>query len=136
MDGADNRTIERKSVQGRKDKVVHARFNAGEFAEIERAAEAAKMTVSAFMRSLTLEGAGVRPFFDDDDRAVLGLLHAEMRRVGINLNQLALVANKSGVTASKRISNEIADIQKILASVMLELRVYAERGHQKRRGGG
>ncbi|URK89466.1 hypothetical protein LP421_32785 (plasmid) [Rhizobium sp. RCAM05350] len=84
----------------RKDKVVHTRFGASEMAKIEGAAEKAGVTVSAFMRSLTLEGAGVRPFFTQDDRAVLGLLLSEISAVGVNLNQLH--ARQTGVKLAGR----------------------------------
>ena len=42
----------------RKDKVVRMRLSAEEHAAIEMAAAAADMTMSAFLRSLMLEGAG------------------------------------------------------------------------------
>jgi hypothetical protein len=46
----------------RKDRVAHVRFSPAEFNALEAAASAAGMTVSAFVRSLSMEGAGVRPF--------------------------------------------------------------------------
>ncbi|WP_436285739.1 plasmid mobilization protein [Rhizobium sp. LjRoot258] len=118
----------------RKDRVVHARFSPSEIAAIARVSEEAGMTTSAFMRSLTLEGAGVRPFFTDDDRAILDLLLSDMRAIGVNLNQLARAANSSGHVDAKAISAQTADIQKIVAAVMLELRRFAARGAQRRRG--
>jgi hypothetical protein len=57
-----------------------------------------------------------------------------LRAIGVNLNQLARVANSSGDVDAKAVSAQAADIQKIVAAVMLELRRFAARGAQRRRG--
>ncbi|WP_318246544.1 plasmid mobilization relaxosome protein MobC (plasmid) [Rhizobium sp. T1470] len=134
MAASQRKVIESGAADKRKDRVVHARFSTSEIAVIARVAAGAGMTISAFMRSLTLEGAGVRPFFTDDDRAILDLLLSDMRAIGVNLNQLARAANSSGHVDAKAISAQTADIQKIVAAVMLELRRFAARGAQRRRG--
>src|ERR1700761_3892557 len=79
----------------RRDRVVHVRFSAADSAAIERAASAADLTVSAFMRSLVLEGAGVRPFFTEEDHVILKWLRDDIRVVGINLDQIARRLNGS-----------------------------------------
>ncbi|MBB3135989.1 hypothetical protein FHS26_003736 [Rhizobium pisi] len=134
MAASHRSAIERGATNERRDRVVHARFSASEIAAITRVSEEAGLTISAFMRSLTLEGAGVRPFFTDDDRAVLDLLLSDMRAIGVNLNQLARVANTGGRIQADQISAQTADIQKIVAVVMIELRSFAARGAQRRRG--
>ena len=83
----------------RTDRVAHIRFSPSEFETLEAAASAANMTVSAFVRSLSMEGAGVRPFLGEGDRAVLGLLAEGMRAIGGNLNQIARAINTGGVPA-------------------------------------
>jgi hypothetical protein len=75
----------------RKTRVVHARFSASEIALIDKAAMEAELTVSTFMRSLTLEGAGVKPFFTEADRAILGLLLSDVRALGMKLNRIGRV---------------------------------------------
>jgi hypothetical protein len=134
MVASHRRAIKRGVADERMDRVVHARFSPSEIAAIAGAADEAGMTTSAFMRSLTLEGAGVRPFFTDDDRAILDLLLSDLRAIGVNLNQLARVANSSGDVDAKAVSAQAADIQKIVAAVMLELRRFAACGAQRRRG--
>lgn len=120
--------------EGRKDRVVHARFSASDLSAIDAAAEAASLTVSAFMRSLTLEGAGVRPFLTDDDRAVVEMLISEMRSVGVNLNQLARSANSGGRLPAGELANEVGKVQRLVAAMVLELRSFAVRGARIRRG--
>ena len=119
----------------RRDKVVHARFSASEVERIEHAAQAAGMTVSGFLRSLTLEGAGLHPFFTDADRAVLSLLLAHVKAVGVNLNQLARARNRGETGQSQEEKRVIDDIQRVVAIVLFELQAFAARGARRRAGG-
>jgi hypothetical protein len=130
--GANSSPIGR--AEERKDRVVHARFSTSEMAAIERAAERAGLTVSAFMRSLSLEGAGIRPFFTDADRAILLLLLTGLRRAGVNLNRFARSANSGGPNRLAGMPDAIGDLQKVVAALMLELRAFAERGSRFRTG--
>ena len=131
--GRRDAVVLRRSEE-RRNHVVHVRFSSPEIIDIERAAEEAGLTLSAFMRSLTLEGAGIRPFFSDDDRFVLGLLLADMRAIGVNLNQIARIANRSGRLDARVMSSQLTEIQKVIAALLLELRTYASHGGQRRRG--
>ncbi|WP_341487157.1 plasmid mobilization relaxosome protein MobC [Pararhizobium sp. A13] len=118
----------------RKDRVVHARFSATEMARIDDAAASAGLTISAFMRSLTLEGAGVRPFLTPEDRAILGLLLSDLQAVGVNLNQLARAANRREPGRPEAERAVIADGQRAVAALLLELRSFAARGTRMRVG--
>lgn len=121
-------------TEERKERVVHARFSPSEIAAIERAAEAAGLTVSAFMRSLTLEGAGVQPFLTDDDRAVFEMLISDMRSVGVNLNQLARAVNRGGRFVGCELADELGEVQRLVAAIVLEIRRFTVRGARRRRG--
>jgi hypothetical protein len=117
----------------RKTKVVHARFSAMEMVKIEDAAQATELTVSAFIRSLTLEGAGVRPFFTEEDRVILSALLADLRAVGINLNQLARAANgRKPRTDEERAV--IDGVQRVMAALLYEIGFFADRGARMRKG--
>jgi len=118
----------------RRDKVVHARFSATEIERIEHAAEAAGMTVSGFLRSLTLEGAGVCPFFTEADRGVLLLLLADVKAVGVNLNQLARARNRGETGQSQEEKRVIDDVQRVVAIVLFELQAFAARGVRRPAG--
>ena len=119
----------------RRQRVVHARFTVSEFASLEHAAGSAEMTVSAFLRSLAMEGAGVRPFFSDDDRLVLEVLISDVRALGINLNQIARSVNGGMHPSGSELPDLLSDIQRLLAAVLLEMRRFAGRGRSRRRGG-
>ena len=116
-----------------KDRVVHARFSVLERAAVDAAATAAGLTVSAFIRSLTLEGAGVHPFLTDEDRAILEMLIADIRALGVNVNQIARFVHATGRYSATELSSELTEVQKLLAAVLLELRRYAARGAHRRR---
>jgi hypothetical protein len=116
----------------RRDQVVHARFSKTEIERVEHAAEAAEMTVSGFLRSLILEGAGVRPFLTDADRAVLSLLLSDIKAVGVNLNQLARNRGETGQLQDEK--KMIDDVQRVVAIVLFELQTFTERGARMRVG--
>lgn len=132
--GADSFEVRRAA--SRKDKVVRTRLSADEYAAIEEAAQAAGMTVSAFLRSLLLEGAGVQPLLSDQDRTVMDLLADEMRAVGTNLNQMTRALNGGGSIRPSDLETNIGEVQIVVAAVLSELRTLARRAGQRRRGEG
>lgn len=120
----------------RKDRVAHIRFSSGEFGALEAAASAAGMTVSAFVRSLSMEGAGVRPFLTEEDHAVLGLLAEGMRAIGGNLNQIARAINTGKVPAEEEVSGSIKDAHVVAITVASEFAEMTRRAAALRRGEG
>lgn len=120
----------------RRQRIVHARFSERELAALSESAKAAEMTVSAFLRSLALEGAGVKPFFNDDDRAVLEVLISDMRALGINLNQIARSVNAGRQLMTSDLAGALTDVQRLVAAVVLEMKRFAGRRARRRRGEG
>jgi hypothetical protein len=116
--------------------VAHIRFSASEFDALEAAARAAGMTVSAFLRSLSMEGAGVRPFFGEGDRTVLGLLADGMRAIGGNLNQIARAINTGRIPAEEDLAGVIRDAHVVATTVAAELASMTRRSAAVRRGEG
>ena len=114
--------------------MTHIRFSPAQFEAIETAANAANMTVSAFVRSLSIEGAGVRPFLGEGDRAVLGLLADGMRAIGANLNQMARVINTGRVPTEENLSGSIKDAHVVATTVAAELADMIRRSAAARRG--
>ncbi|WP_087002941.1 plasmid mobilization protein [Rhizobium sullae] len=120
----------------KKERTVHARITADEYAALEEAAKAADMTVSGFFRSLTLEGAGVRPIMTKDDRLVMAMLLEDMRMIGVNLNQVARALNSGRGVDPSELDINLANVQRVQAAVMTELRALTKRAGHQRRGGG
>ena len=127
---AGSRSISSK----RKDRVAHIRFSPAEFEALEAAAAAAGMTLSAFVRSLAMEGAGVRPFLAEGDRAVLGLLAEGMRAIGGNLNLIARAINTGRVPGEKELSGRIKDAHAVATTVASEFAEMTRRAAAHRRG--
>jgi hypothetical protein len=94
------------------------------------------MTVSAFVRSLAIEGAGVRPFLAEEDRAVLALLAGGMRAIGGNLNQIARAINTGSVPAEEELSGRIKDAHVVATTVASEFAEMTRRAAAHRRGEG
>lgn len=116
-----------------KSRTLKTRVSHEEFEAIQTAADEANMTVSAFLRSLLVEGAGVKPFLVDEDRAVIGLLLEDMRAIGVNLNQIARALNSKRTVHPSELSIGLTNVEMIAAQCLLELRSFSKRaGHQRR----
>ncbi|GAA4134546.1 plasmid mobilization relaxosome protein MobC [Aminobacter aganoensis] len=124
----------RSGASKRKDRVAHVRFSGAEFDALETAASAAGMTVSAFVRSLSMEGAGVRPFLGEEDYAVLRLLADGMRAIGGNLNQIARAVNTGKVPAYEDVAGSISDAHGVAIALAAELADMTRRTAAARRG--
>jgi hypothetical protein len=123
-------------VSKRKEKVAHIRFSPAEFDALEAAARAAGMTVSGFVRSLSMEGAGVRPFLEEGDRLVLGLLADGMRAIGGNLNQIARAINTGRMPVCNDVAGSIKDAHSVATALASELAHMTRRKAAARRGEG
>jgi prolyl-tRNA editing enzyme YbaK/EbsC (Cys-tRNA(Pro) deacylase) len=118
----------------RREKVAHIRFAEHEISAVETAAEKAGLSVSAFVRSLSLEGAGIRPFLNREDRAILEMLIEDMRAVGGNLNQLARALNGNRRVAASDLATAVDDARAMAATVAAEMFAMTKRAGAARRG--
>ncbi|MBZ9772345.1 plasmid mobilization protein [Mesorhizobium sp. CO1-1-8] len=118
----------------RREKIAHIRFAEHEISAVEIAAEQAGLSVSAFVRSLSLEGAGVRPFMNREDRAILEMLIRDMRAVGGNLNQIARALNGNQPVAESDLRGAIDDARAIATTVAAEVAAMTKRAGAARRG--
>jgi len=129
---ASNGSRPRKSA--RREKVAHIRFSDDEMQAVEAAAERAELSVSAFVRSLSLEGAGVRPFLSRQDRAIIEMLVQDMRAVGGNLNQIARALNASRSVAGSDLTGAMDDARALATTVATELASMTKGAGAGRRG--
>lgn len=124
-----------KDTKAGKGQTLSVRVSGEEHVAIQAASEKAEMTVSAFFRSLLLEGAGVRPILTPDDRLIMVALLEEMRAIGVNLNQVARALNSGGTVGAGDLDDRLKDVQRVQAAVVSELRQMSRRAGQARRGG-
>lgn len=113
---------------------MHIRFSASEFDALEKAAKAAGVSLSAFVRSLSLEGAGVRPCFGEMDRAVLALLAESLWAIGKNLNQITRAINRGSIPAEENLASTVRDARVAATTVAAELVDMTRRAALARRG--
>lgn len=124
----------RSTAWQRKDKVVHVRLSPTEFEALEQAAKAAGMTFSAFVRSLSLEGAGVAPFLTERDFAILDLLVEAMGSISDNLLRVARAINNGRTPAGEDVAGSIKDAHVVARAVASELAEMTRRSSAARRG--
>lgn len=116
-----------------KPQTIHSRVSADEFDAINAAAKAADLTMSAFFKAVFLQGAGVKPVFSYEDRALLSLMLEDMRMIGVNLNQVARALNSGKSVSDSEIRMIVGDVQKMQVGVLSELRRVAKRSGYRHR---
>jgi hypothetical protein len=114
--------------------VAHIRFSYDEFSAVRAVAGRADISISGFVRSLSLEGAGVRPFMNPADRAIIQLLRQDMCAVGNNLNQLARALNAGRPVDGSHLAGAIGDARAVATTVAAELATMTKRAAAARRG--
>lgn len=116
-----------------KPQTIHSRVSADEYDAIDAAAKAADMTLSAFFKALLFEGAGLKPIFNAEDRALLSLMLEDMRMIGVNLNQVARALNSGKSVSDSEIRMVVGDVQKMQVGVLSELRRVTKRSGYRHR---
>ncbi|MGO1164843.1 plasmid mobilization protein [Brucella sp. C7-11G] len=112
---------------------IHSRVSADEYDAIYEAAKAAEMSMSAFFKAVFLQGAGVKPVFSDEDRALLSLMLEDMRMIGVNLNQVARALNSGRSVSDSETRMIVGDVQKMQVAVLSELRRVSKRSGYRHR---
>ncbi|MCL7999756.1 MobC family plasmid mobilization relaxosome protein [Brucella sp. 21LCYQ03] len=112
---------------------IHSRVSADEYDAIYEAAKAAEMSMSAFFKAVFLQGAGVKPVFSDEDRALLSLMLEDMRMIGVNLNQVARALNSGKSVSDSETRMIVGDVQKMQVAVLSELRRASKRSGYRHR---
>ncbi|EGP54317.1 mob protein (plasmid) [Agrobacterium tumefaciens F2] len=74
--------------------------------------------------------------FNDKDRAILFLLHEDMRKIGVNLNQVARSLNAGRVVDPEEVKIALRNVKIVADEVSLELRSASVRAGNSRRGEG
>ena len=94
----------------RRGEKVEVRVSAAEKADLRGSAREAGLTVSEYVRRRSL-GQPVVARADRETRVLL-------RRIGVNLNQLARTANASGTSAPQRqLDDALAELRRVLVGL-------------------
>ena len=94
----------------RRGEKVELRVSAAEKADLRSAAREAGLTVSEYVRRRSL-GQPVVARADRETRVLL-------RRIGVNLNQLARAANASGAsTPERQLDDALGELRRVLAEL-------------------
>ncbi|RBO87700.1 plasmid mobilization protein [Pseudochrobactrum asaccharolyticum] len=111
--------------------VVTLRVSANEHAAIHEAAAKVGMSPSAFMRSTVLEGAGVKPFLTENDRLIFALILEDLRKVGVNLNQISVAINSKKYPVPEEVALHQMNVLKSHAAIFHEVkRLHEKTGHR------
>jgi hypothetical protein len=114
-----------------RQKVVHVRLSEAEFLAFEAFCADANLTVSEVLRRLVRQAAGLGPAFDDDLKEIV-LAHAEeLRRVGVNLNQIARVLNGRREPQFEVLLDGVGRLARLVGEQAADMRDMCEAGRTK-----
>lgn len=102
----------KKPTEQRREKRVHALFTEAEFCQVQDLAEAAGLTVSAYLRSVAL---GRRP--KAKPTRVASELVRELNRVGVNLNQLTRLAHEGKLPDEQTLESTLDEVLSLVRKV-------------------
>jgi len=103
------------SEERKKSKLIGVRVTPEEFREISQKADALNLSAAEMMRSLALKKRIKNPRLEKEAALALS---AELRSAGVNLNQLAKVANRTGNVV---VNDELADLRKVILKLWQSL---------------
>lgn len=103
----------RKHLEERRTDTLAFRLTAAERVQIEQAAQRAGLTASEFARAQALRGRVV----SREARGLDPAAFAELRRIGVNLNQLTRLAHR-GQPIPREIASAAAAIEALLAGAL------------------
>jgi hypothetical protein len=113
----------KKQPKRQRQRFVGVRLDDAEFAELERRARQAGLSVGAYCRERTLGSAGPRAKREQPtaDTKLLARNMAELNRVGVNLNQMARALNEialnEGTGRLAQVAHIVRPIQEALAAL-------------------
>ncbi len=125
MTGTERRPVPwrgRRRVDDPREKWTHVRWTAAEHGQLIERAEAAGLSLGAYLRAVALGSAGVRAVKRPPvNRVMLARLLGEIGHIGGNINQLALNSNRGRTSESDELSQAVADIAAMREAVMKAL---------------
>jgi hypothetical protein len=117
--------------QTSRQKVVHVRLSEAEFLAFEAFCTDANLTVSKVLRRLVRQAAGLGPAFDGDLEETV-LAHAEeLRRVGVNLNQIARALNGRREPQFEVLLDGIGRLARLVGAQASDMRDLCEAGRTR-----
>ncbi len=111
-----------------KSRIVPVRFAPDDFVLVERAADAAGISISEFVRQAVmlsggaLKSEGGSGILSGDKRLLFGALLDEVKSVGANINQIAMRLNTGGADLPVGLDERLRELRDVLAGLAFELR--------------
>ncbi|QPC95602.1 hypothetical protein [Mesorhizobium sp. INR15] len=122
-----------KSASRRYGEVTHIRFSADEVASVKATAQLDGVTVSEVVRRLVRANAGELPVATEALRPAILDMTDQLRRVGINFNQVVRAMNDGRIPYDEDIEMALMAVGDLVRQFREELKVMAT-GSRKTKG--
>lgn len=114
-----------------RQKVVHVRLSEAEFLALEAFCADVNLTVSEVLRRLVRQAGGLGLAFEGDLKQTV-LAHAEeLRRVGVNLNQIARALNGKREPQLEVLLDGLARLARLIGAQASDMKDMCEAGRAR-----
>ena len=72
------------------------------------------MDLGAFVRQSAFQAAEISPFLQDEDVALIEVLQEDLRKIGVNLNQITRAINGGRVVSNKAILERVDAVKQVV----------------------
>lgn len=91
------------------------------------------MDLGSFMRQSALQAAEVSPFLNEEDVAVIEVLHEGLRKIGINLNQITRAINSGRHMSADEITKTVKAVGDIVELTQAQFAECLSQAARKQR---
>lgn len=121
----------RLSASTRRDHAVRVRLTAAELAALTSFAEENGASTSEILRRLAREAAGMGPSLGGDEALGLAANVAQLRKAGVNLNQITRALNAGRSPGYAALKGGIERLSRIVAEQMVMLEAMCVKARRK-----
>lgn len=97
------------------------RISDSDLADIDQLAKKTGEKRSAFCREILRQATGKTVFLSQEDKAIFALLHEDMRKIGINVNQIARRLNAGKTVHPTEVIIALKNVLTVFDNLSLEL---------------
>ncbi|ACM31121.1 plasmid mobilization relaxosome protein MobC [Rhizobium rhizogenes] len=123
--------IEIGQRRARRNKSVRVRLSAAEFCALTAFATDAALPTSEVLRRLAREASGLGPTFEGDMSKKIQLIIVQLRKIGVNLNQIARVLNSGSTPGYEPLLGGIERLARLVAQHERDLDELRARGRAR-----
>ncbi|MCD2174923.1 plasmid mobilization relaxosome protein MobC [Rhizobium sp. C4] len=119
------------SLRTKRDRVVHVRLSEGELSALTSFATSHNLTTSEVLRRLVRQASGFGPTFDGDAAKGIRANVVQLRKAGVNLNQITRALNSGRAPGYADLTGGVERLARIVAGQIDMLEGLCARARER-----